>query len=136
VEPRMWEPTMKNPLKGIIVWPIPESKEIAVTVFKDPRTSEYEDKDWNVTIEDVRKCDYLNSLKIGIFCKCMLLVLQVSTGKPRPLATGAINVKDYAFDVPTQTNSELKLKPVSKKIASASIKFNVSSCFIREGKAT
>lgn len=37
----------------MIVWPIPESKEIAVTIFKDPRTSEYEDKDWNITIEDV-----------------------------------------------------------------------------------
>ncbi len=53
VEPKMWEPTMKNPLKGMIVWPIPESKEIAVTIFKDPRTSEYEDKDWNITVEDV-----------------------------------------------------------------------------------
>lgn len=49
----MWEPTMKNPLKGMIVWPIPESKEIAVTIFKDPRTLEYEDKDWNITVEDV-----------------------------------------------------------------------------------
>lgn len=54
MEPKMWEPTMKNPLKGIIVWPIPESKEIAVTIFKDPRTSEYEDKDWNIAVEDVK----------------------------------------------------------------------------------
>lgn len=60
----------------------------------------------------------------------------MSTGKPRPLATGHVNVKEYAFDIPTQTNSELKMKPVSKKIASASVKFSVSSCFIREGKAT
>ncbi|CAL8110865.1 unnamed protein product [Orchesella dallaii] len=112
VEPRMWEPTMKNPLKGMIVWPIPESKEIAVTIFKDPRTSEYEDKDWNITVEDV------------------------STGKPRALATGALNVKDYASEVPTQTSSELKMKVLSKKIVSASVKFTVSSCFIREGKAT
>ncbi|OXA59855.1 EH domain-binding protein 1-like protein 1 isoform X2 [Folsomia candida] len=112
VDPKMWEPTMKNPMKGMIVWPIPESKEIMVTIFKDPRTGEYEDKDWNISLEDV------------------------STGKPRPIANGTINIKAYAFDVPTQTNSELKLKPVSKKIVSASLKFNVSSCFIREGKAT
>jgi len=112
VEPRMWEPTMKNPMKGIIVWPIPESKEIAVTIFKDPRTSEYEDKDWNISIEDV------------------------STGKPRPLATSHLNVKEFAFDVPTQTSSEINLKPLSKKIVSATVKFTVSSCLIREGKAT
>ena len=53
MEPRIWEPTMKNPLKGIVVWPIPENKEITVTIFKDPRTGEYEDKDWNLTVEDV-----------------------------------------------------------------------------------
>jgi len=103
---------MKNPLKGMIVWPIPESKEVIVTIFKDPRTGEYEDKDWNIALEDM------------------------STGKPRPLANGTVNIKDFACDVPTQTSSEIKLKPVSKKIVSASVKFSVSSCFIREGKAT
>lgn len=54
----MWEPTMKNPMKGMIVWPIPESKEIMVTIFKDPRTGEYEDKDWNISLEDV--CRIIN----------------------------------------------------------------------------
>jgi len=53
VDPKMWEPTMKNPLKGMVVWPVPETKEIAVTVFKDPRTEEYEDKEWTIIIEDV-----------------------------------------------------------------------------------
>jgi hypothetical protein len=53
LDPKLWEPTMKNPMKGMVVWPVPEAREIAVTVFKDPRTSEYEDKDWNITIEDV-----------------------------------------------------------------------------------
>lgn len=52
VDPRIWEPTMKNPLKGMVVWPIPESKEVIVTVFKDSR-GDYEDKDWNLTVEDV-----------------------------------------------------------------------------------
>ncbi len=61
---------------------------------------------------------------------------QVSTGKPRALATAAINVKEYACEVPTQTSSELRLKVMSKKIVSATVKFTVSSCFIREGKAT
>lgn len=58
MDPKMWEPTMKNPMKGMIVWPIPESKEIMVTIFKDPRTGEYEDKDWNISLEDV--CRIIN----------------------------------------------------------------------------
>jgi hypothetical protein len=45
-------------------------------------------------------------------------------------------VKEYAFEVPTQTSSELKMKILSKKIVSATVKFTVSSCFVREGKAT
>lgn len=65
-----------------------------------------------------------------------IVFLQVSTGKPRALATAAINVKEYASEVPTQTSSELRLKVMSKKIVSAAVKFTVSSCFIREGKAT
>ena len=60
----------------------------------------------------------------------------MSTGKARPLATCPLNMKDYATDVPTQTNTELKLKIMSKKIVSASIKLTVSSRFLREGKAT
>lgn len=66
----------------------------------------------------------------------MFIFNQVSTGKPRPLATAAINVKEYASEVPTQTSTEVRLKILSKKIASATIKFTVSSCFVREGKAT
>lgn len=48
-----WEPTMKDPLRGLAVWPVPENKEISVTLFKDPRTQELEDKDWTFIIEDV-----------------------------------------------------------------------------------
>lgn len=49
-----WEPTMKDPLKGVVVWAVPENKEIAVTLFKDPRTQELEDKEWTFVIEDVK----------------------------------------------------------------------------------
>jgi len=45
-------------------------------------------------------------------------------------------MKDYASEIPTQMSSDLTLKVLSKKIVSASVKFTVSSCFIREGKAT
>jgi len=103
---------MKNPLKGLVVWPVPDSKEMPVTIYKDPRTLEYEDKDWNLTVEDM------------------------TTGKPRPLATCAINVKEFATEVPTQFSQNMKLKIVCKKIVAATIKFTVSSCFVREGKAT
>lgn len=44
---------MKDPLKGVVIWTVPENKEVSVTLFKDPRTQELEDKEWTFVIEDV-----------------------------------------------------------------------------------
>lgn len=44
---------MVNPLKGHIAWAVPDNHTISVTLFKDPRTHELEDKDWTFVIEDV-----------------------------------------------------------------------------------
>lgn len=44
---------MKDPLKGVVIWPVPENKDISVTLFKDPRSHELEDKEWTFIIEDV-----------------------------------------------------------------------------------
>lgn len=33
-DPVRWEPTMKNPYIGMCVWPVPENKEIMVTMFR------------------------------------------------------------------------------------------------------
>lgn len=52
-DPLPWEPTLNNPLKGVVIWPVPENKDVSVTLFKDPRTAEYEDKEWTFIIEDV-----------------------------------------------------------------------------------
>lgn len=48
-----WEQKMSNHLKGVVVWAIPENKEFTVTLFKDPRTLELEDKDWIISVESV-----------------------------------------------------------------------------------
>lgn len=53
-EPKKWEPTMKNPLKGLVVWTVPENKEASITLFGDPRSQDFEDKMWTFFIEDVR----------------------------------------------------------------------------------
>lgn len=47
-----WEPTLQQPLKGIVLWAVPDNHQVCVTLFKDPR-NELEDKDWTFVIEDV-----------------------------------------------------------------------------------
>lgn len=58
---------MKDPLRGIVVWAVPENKEVSVTLFKDARTQVMEDKEWTFTIEDVRR----NFTVLFVLCMCI-----------------------------------------------------------------
>lgn len=42
-----------NPQRGSVVWAVPENKDATITLFKDPRSNEFEDKCWTFCIEDV-----------------------------------------------------------------------------------
>lgn len=112
-EPLDWEPNLSDPLKGIISWPVPDNHTVSVTLFKDPRTHELEDKDWTFVIEDVS-----------------------STGKRRHVAATNINMKKYATLESSQQQLKLDLKPTSKKIVCATLECTLSCVFLREGKAT
>ncbi|XP_076237255.1 eps15 homology domain containing protein-binding protein 1 isoform X2 [Calliopsis andreniformis] len=112
-EPLDWEPNLSDPLKGVISWAVPDNHTVSVTLFKDPRTCELEDKDWTFVIEDVS-----------------------STGKRRHVAAANINMKKYATLESSQQQLKLDLKPTSKKIVSATLECTLSCVFLREGKAT
>ncbi|XP_064915255.1 EH domain-binding protein 1 isoform X3 [Columba livia] len=108
-----WQPGIKNPYRGVVVWPVPENVEITVTLFKDPHAEEFEDKEWTFVIEN-----------------------ESHSGRRKALATSSINMKQYASPMPTQTDVKLKFKPLSKKVVSATLQFSLSCIFLREGKAT
>ncbi|VEN63236.1 unnamed protein product [Callosobruchus maculatus] len=111
--PMAWEPTLQNPFKGLVVWPVPENHQVAVTLFKDPRTNELEDKDWSFIIEDVP-----------------------ATGKRRQLAIAHVNMRKYASIESTHTELQIIFKPTTKKIVGAKLDCTLSCVFLREGKAT
>uniref|UniRef100_A0A2M4BCI8 Putative ca2+-binding actin-bundling protein n=1 Tax=Anopheles marajoara TaxID=58244 RepID=A0A2M4BCI8_9DIPT len=94
-------------------WPMPDNHTIAVTLFKDIRTHELEDKDWTFVLEDVSQL-----------------------GKKRMLASATINMRKYASIESTQQTFTLRLRPVSKKILAANLELTLSCVFLREGKAT
>ncbi|XP_030753930.1 EH domain-binding protein 1 isoform X3 [Sitophilus oryzae] len=111
--PVAWEPTLQNPYKAMVVWPVPENHQVAITLFKDPRTPELEDKEWTFIIEDVP-----------------------TTGKRRQLATAHLNMKKYASVESSQTELQIVFKPTTKKITGAKLDLTLSCVFLREGKAT
>lgn len=104
---------MIDPLVGNMSWPVPDNHGITVTLFKDPRTHEMEDKDWTFVLEDVSPM-----------------------GKKRALASASINMRKYASIESTQQTFTLQLRPITKKITAAEIELTISCVFLREGKAT
>lgn len=48
-----WEPTIRNPFRGTVVWTTSERLEFVSTLFKDSRADEFEDKEWQFILEEV-----------------------------------------------------------------------------------
>ncbi|MBN3302486.1 EH1L1 protein, partial [Amia calva] len=107
-----WQPGIKNPYRGMVVWPVPENVDITVTLYKDPHAEEFEDKDWTFVIENESK------------------------GHRKVLASVDVNMKKFASAMPNQVDLTLKLKPLSVKVVEATLKLSLSCVFLHEGKAT
>ncbi|XP_035265523.1 EH domain-binding protein 1-like protein 1 isoform X2 [Anguilla anguilla] len=107
-----WQPGIQNPYRGMVMWQVPESIDITVTLFKDPGAEEFEDKDWTFVIENESK------------------------GRRKVLASANVNMKTYATATPSQVDLVLKLKPLSVKVVEATLKLSLSCVFLKEGKAT
>ncbi|KAM6435125.1 EH domain-binding protein 1-like protein 1 isoform 2-T2 [Liasis olivaceus] len=107
-----WQPGIKNPYRGEVVWMVPENVDIMVTLYRDPHVEEYEDKDWTFVVENESK------------------------GQRKVLASVDVNLKRFASQTPTQVDLKLKLKPKSVKVVAASLQLTLSCVFLHEGKAT
>ncbi|CAG0894821.1 unnamed protein product [Darwinula stevensoni] len=112
-KPQKWEPVIRNPNCGLVVWPDADIQEVTITLFREPRENIFEDKEWVFVAEDVD-----------------------AQGKRRQLASVNVNMSKYASEIPTQQELKLDLKPMSKKIVSCSIQLTLASIFLREGQAT
>uniref|UniRef100_A0AAZ3NW74 EH domain binding protein 1 like 1 n=1 Tax=Oncorhynchus tshawytscha TaxID=74940 RepID=A0AAZ3NW74_ONCTS len=107
-----WQPGIKNPYRGTVVWQVPENLDITVTLFKDPTADEFEDKDWTFIIENTNK------------------------GHRKVLASVDVNMKKFASATPAQYDLTLKPKPLSVKVVEATLKLTLTCVFLKEGKAT
>ncbi|KAL3226943.1 hypothetical protein MRX96_024454 [Rhipicephalus microplus] len=110
---RSWEPTIRDPYQGRVAWPVPENVEVSVTLFRDPNSNVFEDKEWSFVIEDIS-----------------------AQGKRRHIAVGVINVAKFARPEPTQTEVMLHLRPLTPKCSAAHLQLMLSCSLLREGKAT
>ncbi|XP_058250610.1 uncharacterized protein ehbp1l1a isoform X3 [Hemibagrus wyckioides] len=107
-----WQPGIKNPYRGTVLWQVPENVDITVTLFKDPNADEFEDKDWTFIIENETK------------------------GNRKVLASVDVNMKNYANVTSATFDLTLQLKPLSVKVVDATLKLSLTCIFLKEGKAT
>ncbi|XP_038620344.1 EH domain-binding protein 1-like protein 1 isoform X2 [Tachyglossus aculeatus] len=107
-----WQPGIKNPYRGMVVWMVPENVDISVTLYRDPHVEQYEAKEWTFVIENESK------------------------GQRKVLATAEVDLSHYAGPVPSQTPLRLKLKPKSVKVLTAELSLTLSGVLVREGRAT
>ncbi|XP_061755260.1 EH domain-binding protein 1-like protein 1 isoform X3 [Nerophis ophidion] len=107
-----WQPGIKNPYRGTVLWQVPENMDISVTLFKDAGADVFEDKEWTFVLEGESK------------------------GHRKVLASAGVNLKNFASLTPTQTDLNLRLKPLSVKVVEASLRLSLACIFVREGKAT
>ncbi|XP_052422516.1 microtubule-associated protein 1B isoform X2 [Carassius gibelio] len=108
-----WQPGIKNPYRGMVVWPVPENVDISVTLYRDPHADEFEDKEWTFFIEN-----------------------ETAKGSRKVLASVDLNLKKFASATHSQTDLMLKMKPLSVKVVEATLKLSLSCVFLKEGKAT
>ncbi|CAG9133802.1 unnamed protein product [Plutella xylostella] len=111
-EPQHWEPSLKDPLQGSVIYPVTTNQTVAVTLFKDSRTNELEDKDWTFVLEDV-----------------------TASGKRRRLAAANINMRQYASLSPRARDVTLPLAPLSNKVVSATVHLTLHAALLREAPA-
>ncbi|KAK7120545.1 hypothetical protein R3I94_020522 [Phoxinus phoxinus] len=108
-----WQPGIKNPYRGMVVWPVPENVDITATLYRDPHADEFEDKEWTFFIEN-----------------------ETAKGSRKVLASVDLNMKKFASATHSQTDLMLKMKPLSVKVVEATLKLSLSCVFLKEGKAT
>ncbi|KAI5614369.1 EH domain-binding protein 1-like protein 1 isoform X11 [Silurus asotus] len=140
-----WQPGIKNPYRGMVVWPVPENVDITVTLFKlhswqpgikNPYRGMVvwpvpENVDITVTLFKDPHADQFEE-KDWTF----LIENETLKGQRKVLASVDVNLATFASATVTQTDLTLKLKPLSVKVTEATLKLSLSCVFLREGKAT
>lgn len=115
--PKAWEPTIRNPYRGLVICSTSDILEFNVTLFRDQREERFDTKEYQIIIEDIS-----------------------ISGQRRRVASVGFNFGNYGdaqSTVPTRHEiSKLRLQTPSKKVDEAHITFTLTCQFLKEGSAT
>ncbi|XP_053305805.1 EH domain-binding protein 1-like protein 1 isoform X2 [Spea bombifrons] len=107
-----WQPGIRDPFRGTVVWAVPENVDITATLYRDPHSDHFEEKEWTFQIEGE------------------------SRGHKKLLAVGPIDLRKFAAISSAPREVKLTLSPRSVKVVSAILTVTIACTLLREGKAT
>lgn len=107
-----WQPGIKDPFRGSVVWAVPENVDITATLYRDPHSDHFEEKEWTFQVEGE------------------------SRGHKKLLAVAPIDLRKFAAINSAPRELRLALTPRSVKVVSATLTVSVTCSLLREGKAT
>ncbi|KAM8945575.1 LOW QUALITY PROTEIN: EH domain-binding protein 1-like protein 1 [Pelodytes ibericus] len=111
-KPHSWQPGIKDPFRGSVVWAVPENVDITATLYRDPHSDHFEEKEWTFQIEGE------------------------SRGHKKLLAVAPIDLRKFAAISSAPRELKLTLSPRSVKVISAILTISITCTLLREGKAT
>ena len=79
VQLHSWQPGIKNPYRGMVVWPVPENIDISVTLFKVQKTKH---SMFALTVKTQKQ----TSTKSTFICVCLVVCLLLGLRKTTQLA--------------------------------------------------
>ncbi|XP_039910103.1 EH domain-binding protein 1-like protein 1 [Hirundo rustica] len=109
-KPRRWQPGIQNPQRGMVVWVVPETLEVVVTLYRDPQATAFDDKSWN------------------------FLVVNESRGRRSVVAAAPLELGRLAGlgDTPMS----LALRPRTRKVTAATLRLRLRGLVLMEGHPT
>lgn len=112
---------MRNPYRGVTVYPTEEGVEFTVTLFRNSKHHKFEDKVYHVFIEEKPLSP---QAKVKVICQCKLDLSQF------------VDREASESSVPMTTEvSKIPLMRTSKKVTDADMSLTVTTQFIKEGSA-
>ncbi|XP_072776307.1 EH domain-binding protein 1-like protein 1 [Taeniopygia guttata] len=109
-KPRRWQPGIQNPQRGMVVWVVPETLEVVVTLYRDPQATTFDDKIWN------------------------FLVVNESRGRRSVVAAAPLELGRLAGVGDTPVS--LSLRPRSRKVTTATLRLRLRGLVLLEGHPT
>ncbi|XP_059728294.1 EH domain-binding protein 1-like protein 1 [Haemorhous mexicanus] len=109
-KPRRWQPGIQDPRRGMVVWVVPETLEVVVTLYRDPQATAFDDKTWN------------------------FLVVNESRGRRSVVAAAPLELGRLAGVGDTPVS--LSLRPRSRKVTTATLRLRLRGLVLMEGHPT